>query len=343
MRRTITTTAAKATTRGLRFHPLETLPDEPVDISKFRRSYFVPQLPVVLPRGKFKSLPAVRRWFSRSGSSIIQSLNYTYLQQYGDCQVPLELTSFSRSSSSPIDSSPTAPECKSFTHSYSPLSFFLQWTKLAEESPQCPRSDSSTSERRVYLAQCQLLDLPSALRDDLLPTPRLVSDTGKGDIYDTNIWLGLAPTYTPLHRDPNPNLFVQLAGRKCVRLCAPEIGMRVFTQVRKKVDGCHSGLRQEAVFRGEEMFHGLERELLEREVWNPLLFEHTENTSADEDEDAKKAYEVTLNAGDGLFIPMGWWHSLKGVGEGITGSVSESLSRHLSAMSIPTVHTCFAY
>jgi ribosomal protein L16 Arg81 hydroxylase len=33
-------------------------------------------------------------------------------------------------------------------------------------------------------------------------------------------------------------------------------------------------------------------------------------------------YEAHLEAGDGLFIPKGWWHSIKGVGEGVTASVS---------------------
>jgi hypothetical protein len=33
--------------------------------------------------------------------------------------------------------------------------------------------------------------------------------------------IGHPPTYTPLHRDPNPNIFVQLAGEKVVRLLAP--------------------------------------------------------------------------------------------------------------------------
>jgi len=29
-----------------------------------------------------------------------------------------------------------------------------------------------------------------------------------------------------------------------------------------------------------------------------------------------------LEAGDGMFIPKGWWHSVKGVGKGIIGSAN---------------------
>ena len=33
-------------------------------------------------------------------------------------------------------------------------------------------------------------------------------------------------------------------------------------------------------------------------------------------------YEAVLKAGDGMFIPKGWWHSVRGVGEGIIGSAN---------------------
>ncbi len=32
--------------------------------------------------------------------------------------------------------------------------------------------------------------------------------------------------------------------------------------------------------------------------------------------------ETEVSLGDALFIPRGWWHSVKGVGEGITASVN---------------------
>jgi hypothetical protein len=132
---------------------------------------------------------------------------------------------------------------------------------------------------------------------------------GRGDIYDTNLWIGLAPTYTPLHRDPNPNLFVQLAGTKIVRLFEPVVGADIFKRVQKE-----AGANASAVFRGDEMMKGQERELLENEVWGDKPCENTANRAV--------GYEVQLGRGDGLFIPNGWWHSIKGVGEGITGSAS---------------------
>lgn len=143
------------------------------------------------------------------------------------------------------------------------------------------------------------------MRDDV-PTPDLVLRAGKGDVYDSSIWLGRAPTYTPLHRDPNPNLFVQLAGRKVVRILRPRDGDAVFARVQERIGGSAS-----ATMRGEEMMRGAEKRALEEEVWGEGL----------DEEGAMQGFEAEVARGDGLFIPKGWWHSIKGVGEGMTGSV----------------------
>jgi hypothetical protein len=171
-------------------------------------------------------------------------------------------------------------------------------------------AETTLQSSRLYLAQCQLLDLPAVLREDF-PIPELVARAGKGDVYDTNVWIGHPPTYTPLHRDPNPNLFVQLAGEKVVRLLAPADGQAVFGAVRRELG--KSGGREAAAFRGEEMMQGEERMLLDKMVWESPVSAGS---------DAGVGFEARLGVGDGLFIPKGWWHSIKGVGEGVTGSVS---------------------
>ncbi|KAI9845762.1 MAG: hypothetical protein M1838_001549, partial [Thelocarpon superellum] len=146
------------------------------------------------------------------------------------------------------------------------------------------------------------------LRDDL-PEPDIVRHAGRGDVYDANLWIGRPPTYTPLHRDPNPNLFLQLAGHKVVRLFPPPLGTDIFARVQKKL-----GRHGSPVFRGEEMMHGEERDLLEHEVWT------SEPSRLSGEIDG--CYEARLQQGDGLFIPKGWWHSVKGVGQGINASVN---------------------
>ena len=72
------------------------------------------------------------------------------------------------------------------------------------------------------------------------------------------------------------------------------------------------------------MMHGAERERLESAIWGTdeatAGEELMESKGADGDE--LNGWEGELEAGDALFIPMGWWHAVHGVGRGVTASVS---------------------
>lgn len=106
---------------------------------------------------------------------------------------------------------------------------------------------------QLYVAQASLDNLPKELVKDL-PTPNIVRNAGKGDIYASSIWLGLEPTYTPLHRDPNPNLFIQLCSSKVVRLLSPQQGDAIFRHAQARL-GRYGNSR----IRGAEMMVGPER------------------------------------------------------------------------------------
>ena len=251
-----------------------------------------------MTHGCFKELPAISRWFKRSHQQDQTfKLDLSYLEQYGAAIVPLELNTHSESHPD--------QQRSSFQRSDAPMSIFLRWAESAD----------AHSHPRLYLAQASISDLPEQLRNDL-PTPKLVLDAGRGDVYDTNLWLGVAPTYTPLHKDPNPNLFVQLAGRKIVRLLPPEAGQEIFLAVQAAL-----GKNASAVFRGDEMMLGDEKRLLEDQIWCDCHASESSSFPGD---------EAALSSGDGLFIPKGLWHSIKGVGTGIIGSVSESFPHDLS-------------
>ncbi|OQD85499.1 hypothetical protein PENANT_c010G03486 [Penicillium antarcticum] len=264
------------------YRPLETL--ENATLETFQQKCFHPERPAILPRAEFQELPALKHWFRSSQHEPdtkenvhIASLNVGYLQKHGaDAFVPLELTE--SLDSNPQSDAPGA-QTTSFRQFHAPLTLFLDWMRMAESTPQLTR---------LYLAQCQLLDLPPILRADF-PTPDLVSRAGKGDVYDTN-----------------------LAGQKVVRLLAPADGQVVFGAVRRQLG--KSGDREAAAIRGEEMMQGRERVLLDETVWGSPV-------SAGGDWNGV-GFEARLGVGDGLFIPKGWWHSIKGVGEGVTASVN---------------------
>ena len=235
----------------------------------------------------FGNLPAISKWFLTPNpfdrlyldNTRAWDINTLYLKPHGASIVPLELTR----------SYPNEPP--TFERFEAPLSLLLAYM----DGPAPP-------DLHMYLAQHSLADLPAALQADL-PTPPLLNDLGSGDIYASSLWMGTSPTRTPLHRDPNPNLFVQLAGQKVVRLMRPKIGRGVYERAKLKAGG---GGR--ANMRGEEMMVGAEMQALEEAVWN-AQDEHAEGVEAE------------LEAGDGLYIPLGWWHAVRGTGTGANASV----------------------
>jgi hypothetical protein len=283
------------------------LPD--ATLETFRQHAFEPALPALLPPGCQAHIPAMTKWFKQpSEKNKAARLDARYLSGFASASLPLEITNNGE-----------------FVRIQNSMGFFLEFVNSSESTyilaPQSDLAhrfsttngtgppDSSSSAHtiptaRIYIAQASLADLPMAMRVDL-PTPELVMKAGKGDVYDSSIWLGQAPTYTPLHKDPNPNLFVQLAGRKVVRLYEPRAGNAVFSKVQEMIGGSAS-----ATMRGEEMMQGQEKELLEAEVWS------------DGEDTIGGAWQAELDAGDALFIPKGWWHSVKGLGDGINGSVN---------------------
>lgn len=187
-------------------------------------------------------------------------------------------------------------------------------------------SPSQSDSHSIYLAQCELSSLPASLQHDI-PTPDLLLHPRgaiKGDIYSSSLWLGRPPTYTPLHRDPNPNLFLQLAGRKNMRLLPPDIGDAVFADIQRQLPSSSSS---SAAIRGEDMMAGPEKALLHDAVWADTNDNNNKDSSNSNSNRYASviqtyAFEVELGLGEGLFIPKGWWHSVKGVGEGVTSSVN---------------------
>lgn len=201
-----------------------------------------------------------------------------------------------------------------------PLSLLLSASSPVEDS-----ASPSPSLPGLYIAQAQLADLPAELKADL-PVPAVLQNlyaeamkqegnkrkNAAADIYGTSLWLGTPPTFTPLHKDPNPNLFVQLCGSKVIKLLPPKVGAEIYGRVQKKIQaGMANGGINGGAIRGDEMMQGREKWELHEEVWGDGA-----------DKFGEEADVVVLKAGDGLFVPKGWWHSVKSVGEGVNGSVN---------------------
>ncbi|KAL2416049.1 hypothetical protein ABEF91_003313 [Exophiala dermatitidis] len=310
-------------------------------------------------------------------------LRPSFWQEYQSTIVPLELTTTTTkataaSASAAAGAASSTPDIISKVYSHeevetfqrieAPLEVLLKYLSSKQSSASAPSSPSPSNLKMqtIYLAQCEISSLPPALQKDI-PTPELLmkqpqnststsSSTAlnliKGDIYSSSLWLGRPPTYTPLHRDPNPNLFIQLAGRKVMRLLPPEVGDAVFEDVQRQLLNLSSSFSSfSSTIRGEEMMAGPERVLLHDAVWGATTEaqavasddatatanDSTGNVSIASNANATNAsfggnryanvlnkygFQVELGIGEALFIPKGWWHSVKGVGDGVTASVN---------------------
>lgn len=309
---------------------VETAPAQALsDIPLFRQKAFTPEKPFHFKghgSSEIQSLPAAAKWFTDPDTKRAPEprMLSSYLDEYLDCPFPYELympkfegrtdvraaagfRDWLQQSQDftdqmlagilqpPLESETVEGEDSgsgSFNQFYAPLKLL----KKALEFNQI-QIERGSEVLMLYIAQSALTDLPPELQPDL-PAPQIVREAGKGDIYNSSIWLGTEPTYTPLHRDPNPNLFYQLCNSKVVRLLPPDVGQRVFFEAKVQT-------KQQAVTQGTirstEMMEGAEREILHGAIW---ANEKLEN----------RLHEAEMDEGDALFIPKGWWHSVKSVG-----------------------------
>lgn len=334
--------------------PVQDLPSW--DLRLFVDRAYGPALPARLPWESSNVPAACVKWFIHDGSASgglkdgpaeSSQLRATFWSDHESTMVPLELTSTSSRDNRSHDLSDSS---SAFVRTYAPLKILL--AHLGDQNvasiSHSPGGQPQEQGHSIYLAQCELSSLPAEMQSDL-PIPHLIkrSDKIKGDIYSSSLWLGRPPTYTPLHRDPNPNLFIQLAGQKIIRLYPPEVGNAIFQDIQQRLSvrrDCSTGstgstttttttasassvqhLRPPSSpsIRGEEMMQGPERDLFHRAIWGG-------DSGADPDPDTARyasiaqqyGQEAQLHLGQALFIPKGWWHSVKGVGLGVNASAN---------------------
>lgn len=115
------------------------------------------------------------------------------------------------------------------------------------------------------------------LWDEVGDVPGILAPTTEAG-RDGFLWIGPAGTVTPWHHDLTNNLLVQLFGRKAVRLVSPAETPRMLNHRH-----CYS------LFGGDGEMAGVAAA------------------------ERPRVLTVTLEPGDALFIPVGWWHHVVGL------------------------------
>ncbi|KAI0965147.1 hypothetical protein F4678DRAFT_453604 [Xylaria arbuscula] len=195
------------------------------------------------------------------------------------------------------------------------------------------RKETPSPKPTAYLAQHQLFTQLPTLRNDILipdycyttpphhPTdPRI--DQPELDAPLLNAWFGPPGTISPLHNDPYHNILTQIVGRKYVRLYAPQETARLAARGREN---------------GVEMGNTSMLDVGVLEGWDDPAPAPSDDDQGvyEESSDTKDAatskgdieafktvpfVDCILEPGDALYIPIGWWHYVRGL------SVSFSVS-----------------
>jgi hypothetical protein len=257
-------------------------------ISSFRTEFFLPSKPAIISGGG--ALPARKKWFDRIDGRT--TFNTRYIRGHASgSTLEVELRCLRTRSVSRVT-----------------LPFDEAIATLNAQTEQSWPNDTN-----AYVAQSSLDDLSDELASDL-PTPQIVRESARGDVYGSSVWMGFPPTSTPLHRDPNPNFFVQLVGTKCFRMLDHANGLLVYQTATGKGTGR---------IRGPEMLVGEESQRMEEWLWGDKILESLRTEDQHSGRPQVECWEACLNEGDAIFIPVGWWHSVRGVGS--TSSVNASV------------------
>lgn len=139
---------------------------------------------------------------------------------------------------------------------------------------------SSGDSPRVYLAQ-QTLSEVEVLKEDV-NIPEICLKTGKGHLYNSNLWLGGPQgSVSPCHYDPFNGLLVQIFGEKEVKLVHPQYSENLYPA-----------------------YHTVQKNTSLVDFENPDLSIHGKFSEIE-------AYDDSITAGDAVFIPYKWWHYCK--------------------------------
>ncbi|KAH9890631.1 Clavaminate synthase-like protein [Cubamyces lactineus] len=187
---------------------------------------------------------------------------------------------------------------------------------------------SSEEDRPVlYLAQHSLFKQFPALRDDIILPDYVYSSLDPPDNYPhyvppgneeqlvLNAWLGPRGTISPPHTDPFYNFYAQVVGRKTIWLASPEASSYMYPYPAPSPDDAPSSTSEDQP-RNPATNH--ESPSMSNTSRVDVFLSSSESIARSKEafpdfwrEVQPVAMQVTLEPGDLLFFPPGWWHAMR--------------------------------
>jgi lysine-specific demethylase 8/hypoxia-inducible factor 1-alpha inhibitor (HIF hydroxylase) len=160
--------------------------------------------------------------------------------------------------------------------------------------------DGTAQREDLYLGKCNLTSTPLAHATELQSVIHHLNL--KMPISGFNLWVGLAEHTTCMHYDPFDGTLIQLHGSKRVVLFPPSQLYNVYPF---------------------PIHRHLTKGLKSRSTYSQVYPDRPDLQAFPKFQQAlQHRHEVTLQAGELLFIPSGWWHEVTAIGDGMVCSIN---------------------
>ncbi|KZT11596.1 Clavaminate synthase-like protein [Laetiporus sulphureus 93-53] len=195
----------------------------------------------------------------------------------------------------------------------------MPWDTFLDALDQKTPDDGQTRQQPLYLAQHNLLKQFPKLRNDILipdyayaslPPPAGFPGyvaPANDDQLVLNAWLGPSGAVSPAHTDPYYNFYAQVVGRKTVWLSPPDVTPSMYPYPPPSESTSDQPHNPAANNASPSMSNTSRVDVFQRRDDAgggalPLFWKDV----------VPRAMSVTLEPGDLLFFPPGWWHAMRG-------------------------------